>query len=65
MSAVLDEKGTLPADDRTRPAARSEGVWRAAWARFRKDRVGLVSMAVVVLFLLMIVASGAGLIAKN
>jgi len=35
--------------------ARSEGVWRAAWSRMRKDKVGVVSLGVVLLFVLLIV----------
>jgi peptide/nickel transport system permease protein len=65
MSAVLDDKGGLPVDDRLRPAAPSEGVWRSAWRRFRKDRVGLASMAIVAVFLLMILAAATGLLARN
>lgn len=44
---------------------RSEGVWHAAWRRFKTDRVGLVSAAVVLAFLVLILASWTGLVAKN
>jgi oligopeptide transport system permease protein len=44
---------------------KSEGVWHAAWRRFKADRVGLASLIVVALFLLLIVLSSTGLIAKN
>jgi len=44
---------------------KSEGVWSAAWRRFRSDRVGLASLVVVVVFLLMIVLSFFGAIGKN
>lgn len=44
---------------------RSEGVWAAAWRRYKKDRVGLVSMGIVLAFLVLIAASAAGLVAKN
>jgi oligopeptide transport system permease protein len=44
---------------------RSEGVWQAAWRRFKTDRVGMVSAIVVVAFLLLILLSFTGLIAKN
>ena len=33
----------------------SEGVWAAAWRRFQADRVGLVSLIIVALFILLIV----------
>jgi oligopeptide transport system permease protein len=39
MSAVLSEPTSLD-DART---SSSEGVWHAAWRRFKADRVGLVS----------------------
>ncbi|RVT48125.1 ABC transporter permease [Rubrivivax albus] len=44
---------------------RSEGVWHAAWRRFKTDRVGLVSAAIVTAFLVLILASWLGLVAKN
>ncbi|MGE5339291.1 MAG: ABC transporter permease [Gemmatimonadota bacterium] len=45
--------------------ARSEGVWIAAWRRLRNDRVGMTSLAVVVAFLLLVLASALGLVAKD
>jgi oligopeptide transport system permease protein len=44
-------------------AARSEGVWHAAWRRFRDDRVGMVSLAIVLAFLLLIALSATGIVA--
>ncbi len=44
---------------------RSEGVWHAAWRRFRTDRVGLVCALVVIAFLLLILCSWLGLVARN
>jgi peptide/nickel transport system permease protein len=43
----------------------SRGVWSAAAARFRRDRVGMVSLAVVTLFLLVVLAAAFGLIASD
>ncbi len=60
MSAVLPASGSL--DDTQQ---KSEGVWHAAWRRFRADRVGLVSLIVVALFALLIVLSAGGLVASN
>jgi peptide/nickel transport system permease protein len=60
MSAVLNEP-LAPAAN----AQRSEGVWHAAWRRFRRDRVGVASLAVVVAFLLLIAASALGLVARD
>ncbi len=59
MSAVLPSSAMLRATDR------SEGVWLSAWRRFRSDRVGLVSLAIVVAFLLLIALSALGLVAGN
>jgi oligopeptide transport system permease protein len=43
----------------------SEGVWHAAWRRFRADRVGLASLVVVLAFLLLIALASLGLVAKD
>ena len=50
MSAVID---LAHVDTRTQ-AKGSESVWRAAWQRFARDRVGMVSLAIVALFLLLV-----------
>jgi oligopeptide transport system permease protein len=60
MSAVLSPAGSI--DDIRQ---RSEGVWHAAWRRFKGDRVGLVSLAIVAAFLVLITLSAFGLVAKN
>jgi peptide/nickel transport system permease protein len=44
---------------------RSEGVWHAAWRRFKSDRVGVICALIVAAFLLLILASWSGLVAKN
>ncbi len=44
---------------------KSEGVWHAAWRRFRADRVGFVAALVVLAFVVMIVLSATGLVARN
>jgi oligopeptide transport system permease protein len=56
MSAVLTA---------TPPVERSEGVWHAAWRRFRTDRIGLVSAVVVVAFLVLVLCTWLGLIASH
>jgi len=61
MSAVLP----TAADPGHGMAERSEGVWHAAWRRFKSDRVGMISATIVLAFLLMIGLSFSGLIAKN
>jgi peptide/nickel transport system permease protein len=60
MSAVLQTPSAL--DDAQQ---KSEGVWHAAWRRFRADRVGLGSLVIVGLFVLLIVAAALELVAKN
>jgi peptide/nickel transport system permease protein len=60
MSAVLSADGAVESAQQ-----KSEGVWHAAWRRFKADRVGLVSLVVVLAFLLLIALSGLGLVAKN
>ncbi len=58
MSAVLTNN--IP------PAPQeSPGLWTLAWRRLLQDRVGTISLAVVVLFLAMMLASFTGLIAKE
>ena len=46
-------------------APRSEGVWHAAWRRFRADRVGVVSACIVLAFLVLIAVSALGGVARN
>ena len=60
MSAVLDSRA-VPASQR----AESGSVWAAAARRFRSDRVGMVSLAIVVVFLLVVIGAGLGLVAKD
>ena len=61
MSAVID---LAHVDTRTK-ATRSESVWLAAAKRFRSDRVGMVSLVIVALFLLLVLAAALGLVGKN
>ena len=43
----------------------SPGLWALAWRRLRSDRVAMISLAIVAAFLLMIILSASGLIAKD
>jgi peptide/nickel transport system permease protein len=43
----------------------SPGLWALAWRRLRADRIAMASLAVVALFLLSVLLSGAGLIAAD
>jgi len=60
MSAVLPSGAAAPVN-----VERSEGVWHAAWRRFRSDRVGTVSLVIVTAFLLLIALAAVGIVAKN
>ncbi|MCC7116304.1 MAG: ABC transporter permease, partial [Burkholderiales bacterium] len=57
----------LPAASRSReiPHTVSPGLWTLAWRRLKADTVGMVSLAIVAAFLLMIVASSTGLVARD
>ncbi|MGE5171695.1 MAG: ABC transporter permease [Rudaea sp.] len=54
-----------------RPSARvvphqvSPGLWTLAWRRLRADRVGMVSLAIVAAFIVMMILSATGLIASD
>lgn len=43
----------------------SPGLWKLAWRRLREDRVGMVSLVIVVFYLAMMSASYTGLIARD
>jgi peptide/nickel transport system permease protein len=58
MSAVLQNPPAAPRQE-------SPGLWTLAWRRLRQDGVGMFSLAVVVLFLLMMIGAFTGLIASD
>ncbi|HEX7403925.1 MAG TPA: hypothetical protein VF287_07920, partial [Usitatibacter sp.] len=58
MSAVLQNPPAPRAQE-------SPGLWALAWRRMREDTVGMISLAVVAIFLAMMAGSYAGLIAKD
>jgi ABC-type dipeptide/oligopeptide/nickel transport system permease subunit len=43
----------------------SPGLWALAWRRLRADRIAMAALAVVILFLLSVLLSGAGLVAAD
>ncbi|MFL6696761.1 MAG: ABC transporter permease [Vitreoscilla sp.] len=47
------------------PPRRTDGVWRLAWRRFRRDGVGLVSLAIVLAYALLIACTASGLVARH
>ena len=59
MSAVLNPPGGALAVEH------SEGVWHAAWRRFKRDRVGLASALIVIGFLLLIACAALGLVSSQ
>jgi ABC-type dipeptide/oligopeptide/nickel transport system permease subunit len=58
MSAVLDRP-------ESQYQSASSGIWQIGWQRLKQDRVAMVSLVVVGLFLLTIVLSALGLIARD
>ncbi len=58
MSAVMTNHVSPTAQE-------SPGLWALAWRRLRADRVGMVSLVVVILFVALMLASFLGLIAKD
>jgi oligopeptide transport system permease protein len=61
MSAVLAAAASPIAE----VAGRSEGVWHAAWRRLCRDRLGMVSMAIVLAFVAMIALTATRLVASG
>ena len=59
MTAVIASPQMTPSMNR------GKGVWAAAATRFKTDRVGLASLVIVALFLLLVLASSVGLVAKD
>jgi oligopeptide transport system permease protein len=53
------------ADPRALNIERSEGVWHAAWVRFKTNRVGMGALVVVALFFVLILAAAFGWVAKD
>ena len=47
------------------PARRTDGVWRSAWHRYRRDRVGMVALLVVLAYALLMAGVGSGLVARH
>jgi oligopeptide transport system permease protein len=58
MSAILENPPAAELRD-------SPGLWALAWRRLRHDRVGMVSLAIVVFFLALMTASYLGLVASD
>ncbi len=59
MNAVLNSNAAAPLHQP------SPGLWTLAWRRLKRDKVGMISLIVVICFILMMIASYSGIIAKN
>lgn len=55
----------LPTRTQEAPHKVSPGLWALAWQRLKADAVGMVSLVIVAAFLIMVVLSATGLIAKD
>ena len=64
-SAVLSRGRNAPPAPRGVPQHVSPGLWTLAWRRLKADRVGMVSLAIVLAFLVMMVLSATGILAKD
>jgi peptide/nickel transport system permease protein len=64
-SAVLSSPRSAPPAPREIPDHLSPGLWTLAWRRLKADRVGMVSLAIVAAFIVMMVLSATGLVAKD
>ncbi len=60
MSAVLTEKPIVAPLHQASP-----GLWTLAWRRLKRDKVGMVSLVIVIAFILMMIGSFTGMVAKN
>ena len=63
MTAALE--GAAAPVQRPTAQPRSDGVWRAAWRRLRTDRLGMVALAVVAVFVLLIGLTASHLVAAG
>ncbi len=43
----------------------TQGIWGAAWRRLRQDRVGMVSLGIVLAFGVMVLLAATGLVASD
>jgi oligopeptide transport system permease protein len=64
-STLAEDPGPVGAVPAAAPRARSPGLWALAWRRLRRDRVAMACLAVVAIFLTVMAASAAGLVASG
>lgn len=65
MSGVIANRDPRAGENIHQPARKSQGVWAAAWQRFRTNRVGMVCLVIVAAFAMLIALSALGLVANN
>ena len=69
MTSASMTNGTAPKASgrivREIPHTVSPGLWALAWKRLKSDNVGMVSLVIVAAFILMMIASATGIIARN
>jgi peptide/nickel transport system permease protein len=67
MSTIVNDTTLKPpmAAHREIPHTVSPGLWTLAWRRLRSDGVAMVSLAIVAAFVLLMILSGTGLVAKD
>jgi peptide/nickel transport system permease protein len=58
-------RSPVPPTRREIPHTVSPGLWTLGWRRLRRDTVAMVSLAIVGLFILMMILSGTGLVARD
>ena len=58
-------EGVSVPDSLSMQLPRSPGIWAQAWARLRRDRVGMVSLVVVALFLVLVLLAQFGVVASG
>jgi len=62
IATLRNASGALVRDNRH---AVSPGLWVLAWRRLTSDTVGMVALAIVIAFIIMMILSGAGLLARD
>ena len=62
IDTALTATGGSPRDI---PHSVSPGLWTLAWRRLRTDSVAMVSLAIVIAFIALMIASALGLVAKD
>ncbi len=65
MTTTTAAPGTPAAGAHAVPHTVSPGLWALGWKRLKSDHVGMVSLAIVAAFIVMMILSGVGLVAGD